>query len=71
MEDEADMTGKEKDGWVSLHEFRVFGKELLTADAAADVPAQKGVEKTVADFLSFLSLYPNPARGAVRGSVFG
>ncbi len=68
LEDEVEITGKEKDGWVSLAEFRVFGKTMLDAPPApapeGSIP--KGVETKVADFFSLFRLYPNPAQGVLR-----
>ncbi len=44
-------------GWVSINEFRVFGKELVTVNARLAYGLQGEESET--------RLYPNPAKGAV------
>ncbi len=45
-------------GWVSINEFRVFGKELLTPNARLSFELQGEESET--------GLYPNPARNEVQ-----
>ncbi len=48
-------------GWVSVNEFKVFGKELLTVNAGLAYEPQGGEREE-----SEAVLYPNPASQAVR-----